>query len=250
MTAVLFTTEIFLHLQVFYSLYPLPPLVTQWGQTHSWTWSRSSPPSLGIRFWGIAFDLSFLNSSSCWSPPALPSAGCRGSRLVLPQEKDSAHSNPSLQSPCEARTGFHGCSVLHLSHLQFSSCSVSQFDQIFLGLLTILHISSLLSSVSFLLPLTNRILNSLMPPGQISPPALSSCCSKPLINIFSHTPPKASPSSLSHLTSPCSKDHSFTPTLCIPSLKQFLTHNRMLPLTLQIFIFLKSLLWGTPSKSF
>lgn len=30
--------------------------------------------------------------------------------------------------PCEVQTGFHGCSVLHLSHLKFSSCFISQFD--------------------------------------------------------------------------------------------------------------------------
>lgn len=51
--------------------------------------------------------------------------------------------------PCEVQTGFHGCSVLHLSHLKFSSCFISHFDSAFLEFLTIIHISPLLSSDSF-----------------------------------------------------------------------------------------------------
>lgn len=39
--------EIFLHLQVFHSLYPFPPLVTQWGEINSWSWVKNFTSKLG-----------------------------------------------------------------------------------------------------------------------------------------------------------------------------------------------------------
>lgn len=190
MAVIFFTTGIF-----FYASRSLTPSIP----SHLW-WQNEERVSFVELSWDLhlpACTLDFGGLLLICFFLALAAAGCCQLFLLLGAVA------VGLFTPKRALlVQFHPCRT-HVKHRQtsmaaqfsiyLSCCSIYQFDQIFLGLLAILHISSCRSPVSFLLLLTNKTLNSFMPPGQISPPALSSCFSKPLINIFSHTHPKLVP---------------------------------------------------------
>lgn len=81
MAGIFFTSAFFYTTRCFTSSFHSHP---QWHNAERLipgTGLRSLPTSLGITFWGIDFNLSFVSSSSSW---LLPFAWCHVSRLVLP----------------------------------------------------------------------------------------------------------------------------------------------------------------------
>lgn len=79
-SGVFFTTAFFYTSKCFTSSLPSHPSWHNDERLIPGTGLRSLPTSLGITFWGISFNLSFLNFSSCW---LLLFAWYHVSRLVL-----------------------------------------------------------------------------------------------------------------------------------------------------------------------